>query len=167
MSCSVSRAIAGLAVALTLATQTPGSAAAADSPRAGSWSPPISPAVVLSRFDGPAAPWLPGHRGIDLRAGVGVPVRAAGAGRVSFVGRVAGRGVLTIDHGGLRTSYEPIDAAVVLGQAVAAGALVGTVATGSGHCGDGSCLHLGLRRGRQYLDPLLLITSGTVRLLPW
>lgn len=167
MSSNVSRAIAGLAVTLALATQAPGSAAAADSPHGGPWSPPISPAVVLTRFDGPAAPWLPGHRGIDLRAAVGVPVRAPGAGRVSFVGRVAGRGVLTIDHGGLRTSYEPIEAGVVLGQSVAAGALIGTVATGSGHCGDGSCLHLGLRRGREYLDPLLLIATGTVRLLPW
>src|SRR5947209_1444726 len=65
------------------------------------------PAVVRA-FAPPPRPWLPGHRGVDLGAAPGTIVRAAGAGTVSFAGRVAGRGVVSVAHpGGLRTTYEP------------------------------------------------------------
>ena len=40
----------------------------------------------------------------------GAPVRAAGAGRVSYAGLLAGRGVLVVVHGALRTTYEPVTA---------------------------------------------------------
>jgi len=83
------------------------------------------------------------------------------------VGPVAGRGVVSIDHGGLRTTYEPVDPGVHTGDVVRAGDRIGTVSTGTGHCGSGSCLHMGLRRGREYLDPLLLLGRASARLRPW
>jgi len=35
-----------------------------------------------------------------------------------------------------------------------------------GHCAGTPCLHLGARRGRDYLDPLPLLAHGPVVLLP-
>ena len=131
------------------------------------WRPPITPVTVVRRFDPPEQRWLPGHRGVDLRASVGERVRAAGDGRVAFVGTLAGRGVITINHGDLRTTYEPVEALVRVGERVRAGQSIGTVGTGTGHCGSGRCLHLGLRRGREYLNPLLLLGRTSARLRPW
>jgi murein DD-endopeptidase MepM/ murein hydrolase activator NlpD len=131
------------------------------------WTTPAAPLRLLARFDLPAQPWLPGHRGIDLQTHVGQVVSAAGSGRVAFVGTVAGRPVLSIDHGQLRTTYEPVVSRLRVGQLVAAGDQVGTVGVGTGHCGDGGCVHFGLRRGAQYLDPLLLIGHTRARLRPW
>jgi murein DD-endopeptidase MepM/ murein hydrolase activator NlpD len=56
---------------------------------------------------------------------------------------------------------------VRVGDRVRAGQSIGTVGTGTGHCGSGRCLHLGLRRGREYLDPLLLLGRTSARLRPW
>jgi len=131
------------------------------------WRPPITPVTVVRRFDPPERRWLPGHRGVDLRASVGERVRAAGDGRVAFVGTLAGRGVITINHGDLRTTYEPVEALVRVGERVRAGQSIGTVGTGTGHCGSGRCLHLGLRRGREYLNPMLLLGRTSARLRPW
>jgi murein DD-endopeptidase MepM/ murein hydrolase activator NlpD len=131
------------------------------------WRPPITPVTVVRRFDPPEQRWLPGHRGVDLRASVGERVRAAGDGRVAFVGTLAGRGVITINHGDLRTTYEPVEALVRVGERVRAGQSIGTVGTGTGHCGSGRCLHLGLRRGREYLNPLLFLGRTSARLRPW
>src|SRR5256885_253156 len=43
---------------------------------------------------------------------------------------------------------------------------IGTLVTGRPGCPVAACLHWGLRRGRDYLDPLLLLHAGRVRLLP-
>ena len=131
------------------------------------WRAPVSPVAVVRHFDPPAHNWLPGHRGVDLRTTVGAGVRAAGSGRVTYAGTLAGRGVVTVDHGALRTTYEPVEALVEPGQQVRAGETIGHIATGTGHCGSGRCLHLGLRRGREYLDPMLLLGHPSARLRPW
>ncbi|THV43297.1 M23 family metallopeptidase [Glycomyces buryatensis] len=133
----------------------------------GSWRPPIGPIDVETRFDPPPLPWMPGHRGVDLGAAADGSVRAAGAGTVVFAGDLAGRGVVSIDHaGGLRTTYEPVDALVAPGDAVAAGKVIGRLQAGHASCPGAICLHLGLKRGPLYLDPLLLFGQGQVRLLP-
>lgn len=147
------------------ATQAPllANAATADRRR---WATPVRPGVVIRRFDPPDQPWLRGHRGIDLRTRPDAKVRAAGDGQVRFAGRVAGRPVVVIGHGALRTTYEPVAATVRVGQRLGRGQVIGTVATGTGHCGRGHCLHLGLRRGHEYLDPRLLL-GGRAILRPW
>lgn len=125
------------------------------------------PGPVVRAFDPPAKTWLPGHRGVDLAAAVGTPVHAAAAGRVTVARVIAGRGVVTVSHGDLRTTYEPVKASVHAGDEVRAGEVIGIVQ--AGHCASG-CLHFGLKRGDQYLDPLggtpLGEAAGPVRLLP-
>ncbi|MFF5171235.1 murein hydrolase activator EnvC family protein [Micromonospora sp. NPDC000089] len=118
-------------------------------------------------FDPPPRPWLPGHRGVDLAGTPGGTVRAAGAGTVLFAGMVAGRPVVTVGHAaGLRTTYEPVLPRVRPGDPVAVGARLGELLAGHPGCPVPACLHWGLRRGVEYLDPLALIGLGPVRLLP-
>jgi len=117
--------------------------------------------VVVRGWEPPAAPYGPGHRGVDLAAAVGDPVRAVAAGRVIFAGRVAGRGVISVGLTGtgdppLRTTYEPVRASVQDGDEVAAGEVVGVLEPPTGHCAA-SCLHWGLLRGETYLNPLSLL----------
>lgn len=128
---------------------------------------PVALPHVVRPFDPPPQPWLPGHRGVDLAAATADPVRAAGAGTVTFAGDLAGRGVITVTHAnGLRTTYEPLTPAVSVGDHVAAGQPIGTLASGHPGCPAAACLHWGLRDGETYLDPLALLGRGPVRLLP-
>ncbi|MEV6298656.1 M23 family metallopeptidase [Actinoplanes sp. NPDC051861] len=126
---------------------------------------PVAPLWVVRPFSPPPAPWLAGHRGVDLAARPGAVVRAAGPGTVVFAGVLAGRGVVSVAHrGGLRTTYEPVTPSVAAGDTVAAGGPLGAVSAGHPGCTVEACLHWGLRRGSSYLDPLALL--GRVRLLP-
>ena len=128
------------------------------------WVWPLAGQPALVRgFDPPATAYGAGHRGVDLGSAAGAPVRAAGAGRVSYAGLLAGRGVVVVVHGTLRTTYEPVTAQVRVGQAVAAGQPLGWL--GAGHCAP-SCLHWGLLRGATYLNPLLVLAPAQARLLP-
>ncbi|MER6566512.1 M23 family metallopeptidase [Streptomyces sp. NPDC001093] len=127
---------------------------------------------VLRGWEPPATVYGPGHRGVDLGAPAGSPVRAVAPGRVSFAGRVAGRGVVSVDLTGtdLRTTYEPVTALVRKGDEVRAGEAVGTVEATGSHCAA-TCVHWGLLRGKTYLDPLSLLPPwllhrGPPRLLP-
>ncbi len=121
---------------------------------------------VLERFDLPKEQWGAGHRGVDLVADVGDQVLAAAAGTVTFASQLAGRRVIVVDHGDVRTTYEPVFGAVTVGQQVAMGEVIGTLEPGT-HCLSEACLHWGLKQGDTYLDPTLLLGGSTqVRLLP-
>ncbi len=123
--------------------------------------------AVVRRFDKPEHNWLPGHRGVDLAALAGQSVHAAGAGVVVFVGEVAGKPVVSIDHpGGLRTTYEPVRGTLTPGRRVGRGDVIGTVEAGHPECAAPACLHWGVRRGREYLDPLALVRATPIRLEP-
>lgn len=124
------------------------------------------PGPVRNAFDPPEQAWSSGHRGVDLAAAPGEAVRSALAGRVTFAGPIAGRGVVVVDHGGRRTTYEPVLAWVEVGEPVAAGEVVGIVEPVPGHCFPVTCLHWGLRLGEEYRDPLTLLGPSRVRLLP-
>ena len=133
---------------------------------AGPWARPVDGAVTRP-FDPPPHRYGPGHRGADLAGAPGTPVLAAGDGVVVFTGMVAGRPVVSVDHaGGLRTTYEPVDAVVGAGRPVARGTVLGTLVGGHAGCPVAACLHWGLRRGEVYLDPLSLLGPPAVRLLP-
>jgi murein DD-endopeptidase MepM/ murein hydrolase activator NlpD len=138
----------------------------ADTPTGGVW--PLDPRPpVVAGFDPPDTRWGPGHRGVDLAGRVGQPVRAAAPGRVVFAGDLAGRGVVVVDHGATRTTYEPVDASVSVGEVVVAGAVIGRLQLFGSHCFPRACLHWGLIEGLDhYLDPLTLVGGGQVRLLP-
>ncbi|MFI2650839.1 murein hydrolase activator EnvC family protein [Micromonospora fulviviridis] len=144
----------------------PGASAAATPAARFRWPLAGTPRVVR-RFAPPPQPWLPGHRGVDLAATPGVEVRSAGAGVVLFAGTVAGRPVVTVGHAdGLRTTYEPVRPGPAAGARVAAGTPIGLLIAGHPGCVAAACLHWGLRRGEEYLDPLALLGLGPVRLLP-
>jgi murein DD-endopeptidase MepM/ murein hydrolase activator NlpD len=128
------------------------------------------PAVVRG-FDAPSPNWSRGHRGVDLAGTTGQTVRAAGPGTVAFAGEIAGRPVVSIAHpGGLRTSYEPVRAAVRTGQVVTAGAAIGELAAGHPGCGAAACLHWGALWGpasrADYVNPLGLLATTPIRLKP-
>jgi murein DD-endopeptidase MepM/ murein hydrolase activator NlpD len=135
-----------------------------DQPR-GDWPLQPRPAVVRG-FDPPSSPWGSGHRGVDLLGHVGQSVHAALAGTISYAAPLAGRGVVVVDHGTERTTYEPVAASVHAGDHVTRGAVIGTLELGTSHCFPRACLHWGLIRGQTYLDPLTLVGGGPVRLLP-
>jgi murein DD-endopeptidase MepM/ murein hydrolase activator NlpD len=155
-------------------------AAAPDGARADAAPDPAGPAVwpldprpvVVRRFEPPASTWGPGHRGVDLLGRPGQPVRSALAGTVVFAGSLAGRGVVVVDHGSTRTTYEPVAPTVSVGAVVRTGGVLGTLQTGRSHCFPRTCLHWGListgpaRGDDRYLDPLSLLGLAPVRLLP-
>ncbi|MFJ8051841.1 M23 family metallopeptidase [Streptomyces luteogriseus] len=161
-------------------------AGAPGTPPAGPGLPATVPAIgrtwpvglrprVLRGWEPPATVYGPGHRGVDLAAPAGTPVRAVAPGRIAFAGRVAGRGVISVDLTGtgdppLRTTYEPVTAAVEEGEEVEPGEVIGTVDASGSHC-TSPCVHWGLRRGEGYLNPLSLLPPrllhrGPSRLLP-
>ena len=135
---------------------------------AGTWVWPMDPHELSMGFDRPAQNWLPGHRGVDLVGAIGDEVLAAGGGTIFFAGLIAGKGVVVVKHGALRTTYEPVIASVTLGARVRAGDVLGTLQPGNSHCASATtvtCLHWGLIRGNTYLNPLALVQKR-VRLLP-
>ena len=135
-----------------------------------SWTRPV-PGPVVRAFAPPRTRYGAGHLGADLAAVPGTPVRAAGNGTVEFAGVVAATRHVVVRHpGGLRTSYAFLRSIEVRrGQVVARGAVIG-VSGGTGENHDGQVLHLGLRVGDAYVDPMQLFDpvdlSERVRLAP-
>ena len=103
-------------------------------------------------FD-PGRPFEGGrHRGVDLAAAPGTPVRAACGGRVAFAGRIGGAGIVTLRCGPWRVTHMPL-ATIAARGVVRRGAAIGTVARSHEHAG----VHLGVRRAGLpfgYVDPL-------------
>ncbi len=157
---------AGLALSPALADAKPPAAPGTSAPTPhGSWPLTPIPAVVHG-FAPPEQPWLRGHRGVDLGGFPGQRVLAALPGRVTFAGQLAGRGVIVVNHGATRTTYEPVHADVAVGTFVEQGGLLGTLDPGGSHCLPRACLHWGWLRGEEYLNPLALVGATDVRLLP-
>jgi hypothetical protein len=119
------------------------------------WRPPVGGEVVRA-FDLGSDPFEAGrHRGADLAASPGEPVRAPCPGRVAVAGRVGTSGrLVTLLCGRWRVTQMPLaTVAVRAGDAVRRGDRLGTVAASRDHAG----LHLGVRRDGArfgYVDPL-------------
>ncbi|MEV4688535.1 murein hydrolase activator EnvC family protein [Microbacterium sp. LWH3-1.2] len=120
------------------------------------WQWPVHPFRLAHPFVAPPHEYGPGHRGVDLLpVGEGV-VLAPAAGVVAFSGQVAGRDVITVDHGdGLVSTLEPIHSALRAGTPVGEGATLGTVSEG-GHAETGT-VHFGVRLDGVYINPLVLL----------
>jgi murein DD-endopeptidase MepM/ murein hydrolase activator NlpD len=133
---------------------------------------PLRPPPAVTRvFDAPSPNWNRGHRGVDLTGTPGQPVYATATGTVVFAGVLAGRPLVSIAHpGGLRTSYEPVQPSVRVGQVIAAGAVIGELQPGHDGCPAAACLHWGAMWGpasrADYVDPLGLLASTPIRLKP-
>jgi murein DD-endopeptidase MepM/ murein hydrolase activator NlpD len=131
------------------------------------WSWPLTPRpAVVSLFDPPDLPYGAGNRGVELAGSVGQTVLAIGTGVVTYAGVLAGRGVVVVSHGRLRSTYEPVSAAIGVGDRVAAGQPIGVLASVGSHCPPQACLHLGVLRGSVYIDPLALLGAPPIRLKP-
>ncbi len=152
-----------IAAALALVGGLPARAMAPDAPPpprldgiAADWEWPL-PGFRLERaFEAPAHRYGAGHRGVDLRADPDAAVRAPAPGTIAFSGPVAGRGILTIDHGdGLVTTLEPVTSDLAVGATVQRGQEVAGLALG-GHAPPGA-LHFGVRLHGDYLNPMLLL----------
>jgi hypothetical protein len=115
-------------------------------------------------FD-PGRPFEGGrHRGVDLAAAPGAPVRAACAGPVAFAGRIGAAGIVTLRCGQWRVTHMPLAAIAARGVA-RRGAVIGTVARSHEHAG----LHLGVRRDGTrfgYVDPLRFLAPRSPPLGP-
>ncbi len=127
--------------------------------------------AVLRTVDAPSPNWNRGHRGVDLAGVPGQQVYAADAGTVVFAGELAGRTLVSIAHpGGLRTTYEPVQPSVRVGQPVEAGTVLGELVAGHAGCPAAACLHWGAMWGAasraDYVDPLGLVGTTPVRLKP-
>jgi len=144
--------------------------AAPGAPAFGTYGWPVHDPVIRF-FEPPATPFSAGHRGIDIAAPFGTPIRAPAAGTVTFAGWIAGAMFMTIDHGdGVRTSYSWLS-----GFAVSRGATVhdGDVIayTGHGHPDvQTPHLHFSARLDGVYVDPLMLVEGldlvSLIRLAP-
>ena len=123
-------------------------------------TPPV-PGAVARPFAYAGDPFARGHhRGVDLAARPGEPVRAACGGRVTFAGRAgANGGAVTIRCGRWSVTHLPLRGlAVRAGEQVSAGATLGATATARGHTG----IHLGVRRTSDplgYVDPAPLLRA--------
>jgi murein DD-endopeptidase MepM/ murein hydrolase activator NlpD len=111
-----------------------------------------------------------GHWGTDWGVPEGTNIRAAGPGKVTYAGTIAGNMTLTIDHGGgLRTSYSYLSAVMVRrGDHVTEATTLGM----SGVDHGSPALHFSVRIGPTYVDPLAILgcrltePSRALRLVP-
>jgi murein DD-endopeptidase MepM/ murein hydrolase activator NlpD len=97
------------------------------------------------------------HKGVDLAAPRGTPIRAAGAGVVSTIGWQSGYGkTITLDHGrGYTTLYghmSRFNTKLVAGSRIERGQIIGYV--GSTGLATGSHLHYEFRRHNKPQNPL-------------
>lgn len=114
--------------------------------------------IITSRFGYRQSPFGGGrefHDGLDIAAGTGAPIFAAGNGRVTFASWLAGYGrTVIIDHGyGYRTQYSHTSSILVRrGQKVKKGDLIARV--GSTGRSTGPHLHFMISVKGKLVDPL-------------
>ncbi|MEQ1359218.1 M23 family peptidase, partial [Salmonella enterica] len=81
----------------------------------------------------------------------------------TWAGTVVDRGVVSVQHDGVRSTFEPVEAQVARGDRVARGQVLGTVTEGH----SPGALHWGARVAEDtYVDPLRMLV-GDIILKPW
>ena len=106
------------------------------------------------------------HSGTDFTAETGERVISVAAGIVTDVRYDEAWGwIVDVDHGGgLEASYRNLndDVQVEAGDVLKAGQLIGGVGAGGyEECGDGSHLHLEMKLGGQFVDPVAIMNKKT------
>ena len=127
-------------------------------------SHPLPSGRLSSRFGIRKDPFLHRmamHSGIDFAERYGKPIRAAGAGTVTFSGRKSGYGILVeVDHGGgVVSRYAHMSKALASkGDKVNKGTIVGKV--GSTGRSTGPHLHFETRVRGKAVDPAAFLLAG-------
>ena len=130
---------------------------------AGAWTWPASGPVLRPYDFGGGTYTAEGHRGIDVGGGLGEPVQAPAAGRVSFAGSLPSNGKtlsMRTEDGWTVTLTHLGSIAVSVGDGVAEGETVGTIGPTGDNEVDQPYVHLGIRHTRDsrgYVDPLGLL----------
>ena len=124
------------------------------------WLAPVTESNRLTRpYQAPLTEWGSGHRGVDYATTEGAVVLAPADGTIAFGGTVATKPVLAVQHGAVRSAFEPVCGLLPVGTRVTAGQLIGTVC-GQGyrsHCDPLLCLHFSARNESGYLSPQYLM----------
>jgi len=128
--------------------------------------PPIPGAIQVKDFDLPKEVFASGHRGVDYLSTFGTPVVAAADGVITHAGVIANRSTISVTHNELRTTYEPVKPIVKMGDFVKQGEIIGYLQQIGSHCFPKSCLHFGLKQGKNYLNPFIANSRKYPRLLP-
>ena len=102
------------------------------------------------------------HRGVDIAAPAGTPIRAAQSGTVVFSGHLAGYGnTIIVEHaGGYRTLYGHASRNLVReGDMISAEQVIGEV--GSSGRSTGTHLHFELQKGGERLNPQEFLAAAS------
>lgn len=119
------------------------------------------PEETINHYIAPMTEYGEGHRGIDLVTQIGEPVLSPADGKISFVGKVGYRNVISVRFGNsLTASLEPVCSMLVEGTYVLMGEEIGLFCEPDPeylwHCPE-TCLHFGTRSDAGYFSPLALI----------
>jgi murein DD-endopeptidase MepM/ murein hydrolase activator NlpD len=137
---------------------------------AAGWSWPVDGEVITTYRNGDD-PYAAGqHRGIDIAAPVGTPVRAGVSGQVTFAGRLPDSGncvTVRTNDGRYLVSYLHLGSlSVKKSDTVFASSVVGEVGLTGKRSAEHPHLHLGVRAEGVYVDPLPLLIARSVRPSP-
>jgi murein DD-endopeptidase MepM/ murein hydrolase activator NlpD len=112
------------------------------------------------------------HRGIDLDAAQDDELFAPFAGTISASGKVSGTPYVTIDHSGLKSTFQPakLMSSIKKGDELTKGQEFATVDfagdTAPSHCTEESCVHWGVRdESDTYFNPLAFTNCCPIVLL--
>lgn len=126
------------------------------------WTMPVADGAIVLQYGALYGGMT--HHGVDIGAVAGTTVRAPASGRVAFAGQVPADGggrcgaVTIVLADGSSVSLLPLSEILTSeGAEVSASDAVGTLAAAGDGSTAGPHLHLGLRRGRAYLDPTGLL----------
>jgi murein DD-endopeptidase MepM/ murein hydrolase activator NlpD len=123
----------------------------------------VTPRAVQSGYGDPRDRGVRTHEGIDIFAPLGTPVLAATDGVVarSTTNRLGGNVVWLWSSRGLNTYYAHLDRhAVVPGDRLEAGAVVGYVGTTGNARGGAPHLHFGIYTPNGTVDPLPFVCDA-------
>ena len=130
------------------------------------WTAPVE-GRLSSAFGKRADPFTQAtrfHRGVDIAAAAGTPIRAAQSGTVVFSGHLSGYGnTIIVEHGGgYRTLYGHASRNLVReGDTISAEQVIGEV--GSSGRSTGTHLHFELQKSGERLDPKEFLSAASRR----